>query len=539
MTLPDPDTCYRAMRSRDRRFDGWFYVGVSSTGIYCRPSCPAAAPRREHVSFYPTAAAAQAAGFRACLRCRPDASPGSPAWNLRADVAGRAMRLIADGVVDREGVEGLARRLAYSPRHLRRLLRRELGAGPLGLARARRAQTARLLIETTDLRFADVAFASGFASLRQFNDTIREVFARPPRELRRRSSAAAAGTPGAPGVIALRLPLRVPFDAAGLLDFFARRAVTGVEEVSGATLRRTMTLPHGVAIVELTPSRAATTKGEAHVGAVLRLADLRDLGVAVSRCRALLDLDADPHAVDAELSTDPALAPLIRARPGRRVAGSADGFETAVRAVLGQQVSVASARGTAAKLVAAFGTPLAEPAGALTHTFPAAEALLGVDPATFPIAAARARTVRSLARSLRDGTLGLDPGADREETTRLLLEIPGIGPWTASYIAMRALADPDAFPATDLGVLRGLKALGGPGDPVAATAHAERWRPWRAYAVQHLWDASAGDAHRVRPQGPFRDRFDAPVVPGRHGDTTRARRDSRGAGGCVSEPPGG
>jgi AraC family transcriptional regulator, regulatory protein of adaptative response / DNA-3-methyladenine glycosylase II len=510
MTLPDTATCFRAMQSRDRRFDGWFFVAVSSTGIYCRPSCPAAPPRPEHVSFYPTAAAAQAAGYRACLRCRPDASPGSPEWNLRADVAGRAMRLIADGVVDREGVEGLAQRLAYSPRQLRRLLQRELGAGPLSLARAQRAQTARLLIETTALPFADVAFAAGFASLRQFNDTIREVFARSPRELRaraargagRRASATSTGvangnarptadvaSPEHLGAIALRLPVREPFDGDGLLRFFAHRAVPGVEEVGERGLRRTMRLPHGVAVAELTLLPAAKpSPGGRHIAALLRLGDLRDLAAAVSRCRALLDLDGDPLAVDAVLGADPLLAPLVRRRPGKRVAGAADGFEVALRAVLGQQVSVASARITAARLVQTFGAPLAQPDGALTHAFPAAEALAGADPALLPMPAARARSIRALATAVADGRLHLGPGADREEIARRLLELPGIGPWTVSYIAMRALADTDAFPATDLGVLRGLAAIGGPSEARGAAAYAERWRPWRAYAAQHLWD---------------------------------------------------
>jgi AraC family transcriptional regulator of adaptative response / DNA-3-methyladenine glycosylase II len=307
MLIPDPDTCYQAMQSRDARFDGWFYVAVSTTGIYCRPSCPAVTPQRRNVSFHPTAAAAQAAGYRACLRCRPDATPGSPQWNLRADVAGRAMRLIADGVVDREGVDGLARRLAYSPRQLRRLLQSELGAGPLGLARAQRAHTARLLIETTGLPFAEVAFAAGFASLRQFNDTVRTVFALTPREMRRRAQARAAGradevrsTPGLT-TVALRLPFRPPLDAAGLLGFFAARAVPGLENVESGTYRRALSLAHGPGIVELTPSDGCVT-------ATLHLTDLRDLAAAVSRCRALLDLDADPQAVDAALSADPLLA---------------------------------------------------------------------------------------------------------------------------------------------------------------------------------------------------------------------------------------
>jgi len=505
MLLPDPDTCFRAMQSRDARFDGWFYVAVSSTGIYCRPSCPAVTPKRRHVAFYPTAAAAQAAGYRACLRCRPDASPDSPEWNLRADVAGRAMRLLADGVVDREGVDGLARRLAYSPRQLRRLLQAELGAGPLGLARAQRAHTARLLIETTGLPFADVAFGAGFSSLRQFNDSVRGVFALTPREMRRRAQARPAerrtaqphcagsqsratsgdGAGGASGLttVSLRLPFRPPLDAAGLLGFFEARAVPGLEEVEAGTYRRTLSLAHGPAVLELSP-------GETHIAAAIHLADLRDLAAAVNRCRALLDLDADPEAVDATLGMEPLLALLVRGALGKRVPGAADGAELAVRAVLGQQVSVASARGTAARIVASLGEPLAQPLGSLTHLFPSPQALAEADPALLRMPAARAASVRALASELAAGAVELDPGADRDETRRRLLQIPGIGSWTVEYIAMRALADTDAFPDTDLGVLRGLTALGAAPGAKAATALSERWRPWRAYAVMHLWGAA-------------------------------------------------
>jgi AraC family transcriptional regulator of adaptative response / DNA-3-methyladenine glycosylase II len=487
--IPDPDTCYQAMQSRDARFDGWFYVAVSSTGIYCRPSCPAVTPKRRNVAFYPTAAAAQTAGYRACLRCRPDASPGSPEWNLRADVAGRAMRLIADGVVDREGVDGLARRLAYSPRQLRRLLHAELGAGPLDLARAQRAHAARLLIETTDLPFVEVAFAAGFASLRQFNDTVRAVFVLTPREMRLRAHSRpmsrAEVTPSIPGLttVVLRLPFRSPLDAEGLLAFFAARAVRGLEDVAGGTYRRAMTLAHGPAVIELTPK-------DDYVAARLHVADLRDLAIAVSRGRALLDLDADPQAIDAMLGADPLLGPLLRRAPGKRVPGAADGAETAMRAVLGQQVSLASAKGAAARIVERLGEPLAQPLGSLTHTFPSADALADADPAGLPVPGARAATIRALAGEIAAGRIVLDPGASRDETRRLLREIPGIGPWTADYVAMRALADTDAFPASDLGVLRGLAALGAVPGAKAATALSERWRPWRAYAVMHLWGAT-------------------------------------------------
>ena len=362
--LKDFEHRYRAVRGRDARFDGWFYVGVTSTGIYCRPSCPAVTPRRSNVRFYPTAAAAQGAGFRACKRCRPDAVPGSPEWDARTDLVARAMRLIADGVVDRDGVSGLARRLGYTERHLNRLLATEVGAGPLALARARRAHNARLLIETTELPITEVAFASGFASVRQFNDTIREVFAATPRELRRVRGNRAGG---ASGGISLRLPFREPFDAGGMLRFLGTRAVVGVEHFDGETYRRTLRLPHGAGTVAL-------SDGGDHVLCVLRLEDLRDLGTAVQRCRRLLDLDADPAAVAGVLGADPLLGPLVRRSPGRRVPGSVDGTELAFRAVLGQQVSVAGARTLARRLVARCGEPLPESLAAEddgpTHLFP-------------------------------------------------------------------------------------------------------------------------------------------------------------------------
>lgn len=475
--IKDFEHCYRAVQSRDARFDGWFFIAVTSTGVYCRPSCPAITPKRANVRFYPTAAAAQSVGFRACKRCRPDAVPGSPEWDARADLAGRAMRLIADGVVDREGVAGLARRLCYTERHLHRMLVAEVGAGPLALARARRAHTARLLIQTTGLPVSQVAFAAGFTSIRQFNDTVRSVFAVTPRELRRTRGHRGEA---APGSIALRLPYRGPFDAAGLLNFLGARAVAGVEEFVDGVYRRTLRLPHGVGVVEL-------SGGEGHVRCVLRLEDLRDLGAAIQRCRRLLDLDADPIAVAELLGGDPLLAPLVRRRPGLRVPGTVDGAEVAARAVLGQQVSVAGARTLAGRLVSRFGQPLAEPDEGLTHLFPEPATIADADPAALSLPTARRDALRNLARALAEGDMVLDPGADREEAERRLLSLRGIGPWTASYVAMRALGDPDAFLPTDLGVRRAISKLGRASDPTSVAALAERWRPWRAYATLHLW----------------------------------------------------
>ena len=466
----ESDACWRAVHSRDGRFDGWFFVAVTSTGIYCRPSCPAVTPKREHVRFYPSAAAAQASGFRTCKRCRPDATPGSPAWNIRADLAGRALRLIADGVVDREGVAGLAGRLGFSERHLHRQLVAEVGAGPLALARAQRSATARVLLETTTLPAGDVAFAAGFASIRQFNDTVREVFALTPTELRRKGARRAGD--GTPGRITVRLPYRRPLALEALFGFLGARAVAGVEELDGGVYRRSLRLPHGPGIAEL-------TAGDGFVHCTLALDDLRDLGTAVQRCRRLLDLDADPEAVAEVLGADTLLGPLVAATPGLRVPGAADGTELAMRAVLGQQTLVAAARTLAGRLVAAHGEPLPEGgSGGVTHLFPSAEAVAGADPADLAMPRSRATALAGLARALADGEVTIDPGADRDETRRRLLALPGLGPWTAGYIAMRALGDPDVLLTGDAGIRR---ALNGTSDDGA------RWRPWRSYALMHLW----------------------------------------------------
>lgn len=491
----DFERCYRAVDSRDQRFDGWFYTAVTSTGIYCRPSCPAVTPKRENVRFYPSAAAAQRGGFRACRRCRPDAAPGSPEWDVRADVVGRAMRLIADGIVDRDGVPGLANRLGYTERHLHRMLTAQLGAGPLALARAQRSQTARILIETTELGLAEIAFAAGFGSVRQFNDTIREVYGSPPSSLRE-SARRPARDPAGAGTISLRLAYRPPLHADALLDFLAARAVPGVEEAAGGTYRRALRLPHGAATVALTPAPG-------YVVAALRLSDVRDLAPAVARCRRLLDLDADPEAIDATLAEDPALASTVAKEPGVRVPRAVDGFEIAVRAIVGQQVSVAGARTVLARLARAAAPPLpvdqeigVSGTGGSCHKslderglapFPSPEQVLALPDEAFGMPAARRETIRTLARAAADGTLDLDPGVDRDEMAQKLTALSGIGPWTAAYVAMRAIGDPDTFLPTDLGVRRGAEALGLPGDPKTLDAHAARWRPWRSYAVMRLW----------------------------------------------------
>jgi AraC family transcriptional regulator of adaptative response / DNA-3-methyladenine glycosylase II len=475
--VEDFDFCYRAASAKDARFDGWFFTAVTSTGIYCRPSCPAMTPKRANVRFYPTAAAAQAAGFRACMRCRPDASPGSPEWNQRADVVARAMRLIADGVVDRDGVSGLAARLDYSDRQLQRVLVAEVGTGALALARAQRAQTARLLIETTGLSMADVAFAAGFASVRQFNDTVRAIFAKTPSALR--AGSRHRGTPGS-GAISLLLPHRKPYAADAMFGFLAMRTVPGLEAFVDGTYVRSLRLPHGDGVVELSPE-------EHGVRANLSLEDLRDLSTAVSRCRRLLDLDADPQAVDDALSADPVLGSIVRAGPGRRVPGAVDGFEIAVRVIIGQQVSVAGARTVAARLVAAAGSPLATPHPPVTHTFPGPEAILGADSSAFAMPEARRRAILALAAAVAADEIRIDPGVDPVDLEARLVALPGIGPWTSACIAMRALGNPDAFLPTDLGVRHALVRLGHPDDTASIVRTAEHWRPWRAYATTHLW----------------------------------------------------
>jgi AraC family transcriptional regulator, regulatory protein of adaptative response / DNA-3-methyladenine glycosylase II len=482
----DAERCYRAVASRDARFDGWFFTAVATTGIYCRPSCPARTPLPHNVTFFSTAAAAQGAGYRACRRCRPDAVPGSPEWDNRADVVARAVRLIGDGEVERSGVPGLAARLGYSERQLHRLLVGELGVGPLALARAQRAQTARLLIETTDLPMADVAFAAGFASIRQFNDTVREVFAATPTELRR---TAPAGPAGVPGRVTLRLAARAPYEAAEVLLFLGVHAVPGLEEWDGTTFSRVLDLPHGPGVVHLSPA----PDGGPAVTARLELRALRDLGTAVARCRRMLDLDADPAAVDDALGADPVLAGPVAAAPGRRVPASPDADELAVRAVLGQQVSLAGAGTLTARVLGAAGTPLPEPVGTLTHAFPRPAALADADLTAVGLTGARRRTVHALAAALGSGAVALDPGADRVEAGRALRAVPGVGPWTAALVALRGLGDPDVWLPGDLALRRSLAALGS-SDSDAAT----RWRPWRSYAVMHLW-ALAVPALSTRP----------------------------------------
>jgi len=479
----DQDACYSAVTSRDPRFDGWFFTGVHTTGIYCRPSCPARTPKRCNVRFYPSSAAAQLAGFRACRRCRPDAVPGSPAYDHAAHVAARAVRLVDDGYVERHGIDGLSERLGYSSRQLNRILTGELGAGPLQLARARRAHTARILAQTTDLAFADVAFAAGFGSIRQFNDTVRDVFGCTPGELRdpRGGSGRTADTRSG---LRLRLAYREPFDAVSLWAFLGSRLIPGLEEIVDGTYRRVLTLPSGHGIVELTPQAGFI---EAH----LDLTDLRDLSAAVARCRRLLDLDADPVGRAQVFAHDPVLGPLTRRFPGLRLPGSTNSFETSVRAVLGQQVSVAAAAGLAGLLVARAGTPIEDAGGSLTHAFPCPDGVLAalVDK-PLPMPGSRNRTLQALTAGVADGSVPLHPAVSFEATSAALAGLPGIGPWTLDYIRLRALGDPDAFPAGDLILRREAGRLGLPSTTRELAAHAAGWTPLRSWAAQLLWTNS-------------------------------------------------
>ena len=473
---------YRALSSRDTRFDGQFIAGVHSTGIYCRPSCPAMTPHAKNVSFYRTAAAAHEDGLRACKRCQPDAVPGSPDWNLSDDLASRAMRLISDGIVEREGVTGLAARLGYTSRHLTRVLATELGAGPLALARAHRAQTARTLLASTELSIADVAFASGFSSIRQFNDTILSVYETTPsglRALARRGRARVAANDATS--ITLRLPARAPFDGPGLMRFFADHAVPGLESGDSETFERAVRLPGGTVHLSL------ALDGDSGVRCTASLESIADVATLVARVRRLCDLDADSHAIDGALSADAVLAPLVVAVPGIRLPGALDPEEALMRTLVGQQISVAAARTVLGRITAELGTD---------GLFPTAAQLAEHGETVLRGPASRVTTILGAARALASGELVLDVGMPADEFTARLVALPGIGPWTAGYLAMRVLGNPDVLLTSDLVIRQSAGALGLPSSPGALAEHGSRWAPWRSYAGLHLW--------RSRPTGTIR-----------------------------------
>lgn len=487
------DERYRAIDARDARFDGQFVTAVRSTGIYCRPSCPARTPKPENVTFYPTSAAAHEAGYRACKRCLPEAAPGSPEWNLRGDVAGRAMRLIADGVVEREGVPGLAARLGYSSRHLTRLLTAELGAGPLALARAQRAHTARMLLVSTDMPAAEVAFSAGFASVRQFNDTIGAVFGMPPLALRARRPAAPAAAPS-PGAIDLLLPHRGPLDHAGLFAWMAARAVRGVEIGASDSFARVLRLPGGPAWFALRVDAGGRMRLRA------RLAHLGDLPVLVARARRLFDLDADPVAVDAALAAHPELAPLVARIPGIRVPGAADPHEMLMRAMVGQQITVAAATTALHALTEALGERV-EGFEGHDRLFPTMSAIAERGHEVLRGPGARIRAITGAAAALASGDLPLTSGDDATAQRAALLAMPGIGPWTADYVRMRVLGDPDITLPGDVAVRTGAAAAGIPADPRGLEAWAARTAPWRSYLTAHLWRAVTRPTDPTTRQG--------------------------------------
>jgi len=471
---------YRAISVRDTRFDGQFVTAVRSTGIYCRPSCPARTPKSANVTFYPTSAAAHEAGYRACKRCLPEATPGSPAWNLRGDAAARAMRLIASGIVEQEGVAGLAARLGYSSRHLTRLLTAELGAGPLALARAHRAHTARMLLVGTDMPISEVAFSAGFASIRQSNDTIREVFEMTPGQLRATRRRQDATDADAQGVIDLLLPHREPLDAAGVFAWMAARALPGIETATASSFARHLRMPGGPAHFEIRQDPTGRLRLRARV---TRLGDLAPL---VATARRLFDLDADPAGIDDALSVHPELAPLVAAVPGIRVPGAADPPEMLIRAMVGQQITVVAARTALTALTEQLGERTAD--GGLLFPTMMAIAEHGAEVLRGP--GARIRAITGAAAALADGSLVLTVGDDAAEQRARLLAMPGIGPWTADYVRMRVIGDPDVFLPGDVAVRAGATAAGLPGEPRALTAWAERIAPWRSYLTAHLWRAA-------------------------------------------------
>jgi AraC family transcriptional regulator, regulatory protein of adaptative response / DNA-3-methyladenine glycosylase II len=468
----DPDICYRAVVARDPRFDGRFFVAVSTTGIYCRPICPARTPHRDHVTFYQTAAAAQEAGYRACLRCRPETAPNVGAWRGTSNTVSRALALIENGALDAANVEALAGRVGVGGRQLRRLFQEHLGASPVAVAQTRRILLAKQLIHETGLSMTEVALAAGFGSVRRFNDIFRQLYRRPPRTLRRRGVARDGSA------IELTLAYQPPYDWDAIIGFLAARAIPGVESVTYSIYRRTFA--NGTITVSHEPERR-------RLRVTARLDDVGVLSFILPRVRRVFDLDADPEAIAECLSRDPLLAPLLAQRPGLRLPGAWDGFEMAVRAVIGQQITIVGARSLLGKLVARYGANIPGAGDGLTCIFPTPERLVGKDLAALGMPRARALTISSLAQAALVDPALFERGASLEESATRLCAVPGVGDWTAQYIAIRALREPDAFPASDIGLLRALAENGVRPTPQAVAARAEAWRPWRAYAAQHLW----------------------------------------------------
>jgi AraC family transcriptional regulator of adaptative response / DNA-3-methyladenine glycosylase II len=484
--LPDANVLERARLSRDPRFDGRFFMAVTTTGIYCRPICPAApTPRRAHVRYFPSAAAAAEAGFRPCLRCRPESAPGTPAWLGTSAVVRRALRLIEEGALDEASIDSLAARIGVGPRHLHPLFIRHVGASPMAVAQTRRLHFAKRLLDDTSLPITQIALASGFGSLRRFNDAFRKSYGRAPRELRTASPASE--------LIRLRLAYRPPYDWAFVSAFLAARAAPGVERVDAHGYVRAIALPGGEAIVRIRP-----VAGRHQLELTVRGAAPAALFALSVRTRQVFDLAADPELTSGALRTDPLLGPIVQRRPGLRIPGVWDPFECAVRAVLGQQVSVAAARTLAGRLVARAGRMIAANAEGLTHLFPAPEQLLQADLTGLGLTGARVAAIRTLSEAVIDGRVNFSaPAAD---VVAALEALPGLGPWTAQYVALRALAEPDALPAADLVVRRMAGPSCRPLTPTVLRQRAQSWRPWRSYAVMHLWCAAGEHAQAARPR---------------------------------------
>ena len=482
MELPPHNVCYRAIATRDVRFDGRLFIGVTTTGIYCRPICPARTPKRENVTFWPSAASAQAAGFRPCLRCRPETSPDAAAWRGTSNTVSRALALIAEGGLDGDatGMAALCERLGIGERQLRRLFDKHLGAPPIAVAQTRRVLFAKQLIHETQLPMTSIALASGFGSVRRFNDAFRKLYRRPPRELRRQSTAKPALS-----TVTIRLGYKPPYDWDAILSFLAQRAIAHVELVDKNRYARTIELDGALGSIEVEP-------GKNYLTATIRFPRVQSLLTVVARLRRLFDLDADVETIGRHLSGDEALAPLIARRPGLRTPGAWDGFELAVRAILGQQITVTGARGLAAKIVALAGTDIGADASGderLNRVFPSAARMAARDLSALGMPRARITALASLAKAVTENPKLLEPAGSYDETIARLVALPGFGPWTAQYWALRALRDSDAFPAADIGLLRAVAHKGKRPTPKALLERAESWRPWRAYAAQHLWTA--------------------------------------------------
>jgi AraC family transcriptional regulator of adaptative response / DNA-3-methyladenine glycosylase II len=491
----------RARRSRDARFDGRFFIGVTTTGVYCRPICPARSAKDEHVRYFPTAAAAEAAGFRPCLRCRPEASPGTPAWFGTSGIVSRALRLISDGALDEKGVDELAGRLGVTARHLRRLFLQHLGATPLEVALTRRVHFAKKLLDETTLALSQVAFASGFGSLRRFNAQIRRTYARTPTELRRLAHRDAARHPDC---YRFRLAYRPPYDWDAMLTFLGARATPGVESVTGVRYRRTVTVGGEHGFIEVTRPASGSV-----LDLDVRFPNPQALLFIVERVRRIFDLGADPAIIDEHLGADPLLRGILAKHPGLRTPGAWDGFELAVRAILGQQISVAAATTIAGRLASFFGSAVVD-GGGLNRLFPTPAQLANAPVERAGVVRARAEAIRTLARRVADGSIAFSSPIDGRTTMSALRTLPGIGDWTSAYIAMRALGEPDAFPSGDL-VLRRLTGDATAGD---LNRRSEAWRPWRAYAVILLWQEATDEAGRIRHAKPD-DRVDPGDRPGR------------------------